>query len=282
MRRPPVFLSVAVLLLALASMLPACRGSAGQLRLATTTSLYDTGLWGYLEPLFEDEYGVELHVLSAGTGKALELGRRGDVDAVVVHSRAREEQFVTKGYGVERVPFAYNYFLIIGPESDPANISGAGPEAAFAALMAGGETDQNIRFVSRGDDSGTHGKEKAIWAGAGYDYEVVRASRSWYVESGSGMGTTLMMANEKQAYTLTDIGTYTTFKSDLDLVPLVDEGDALLNVYSILVSTRAANPAAASSMVEFLTSEQTQALIGTYGVEEHGKQLFTPYAREDM
>ncbi|MEE8373462.1 MAG: substrate-binding domain-containing protein [Dehalococcoidia bacterium] len=282
MSRPPAFLSVAILLLALASLLPACRGSAGQLRLATTTSLYDTGLWEYLEPLFEDEYGIELHVLSAGTGKALELGKRGDVDAVVVHSRAREEQFVTKGYGVERVPFAYNHFLIIGPESDPANISGAGPEAAFAALMAKGETDEDIRFVSRGDDSGTHGKEKAIWASAGYDYEVVRASRSWYVESGSGMGTTLMMADEKQAYTLTDIGTYTTFESDLGLVPIVDEGDALLNVYSILVSTRATNPAAASSMVEFLTSEQTQALIGTYGVEEHGRQLFTPYAREDM
>jgi len=136
-----------------------------RLRVATTTSLYDTGLWGYLEPMFEEQYNVELDIMYAGTGKALEYGRRGDVDVITVHSRAREEQFIAEGYGVARVPFAYNYFLIVGPETDPADIKGMSPEEAFRRLLDTGSAS----FVSRGDDSGTHGKEKAIWAAAGYD-----------------------------------------------------------------------------------------------------------------
>jgi len=135
------------MLLALAGALLGCGvegvsplQATGRLKVATTTSLYDTGLWGYLEPMFEDRYGVELDVLYAGTGKALEWGRRGDVDVITVHSKAREEQFVADGYGVERVPFAYNYFLIVGPESDPAGISDMSPEAAFTQLMSEGKT----------------------------------------------------------------------------------------------------------------------------------------------
>jgi len=170
-----------------------------RLRVATTTSLYDTGLWGYLEPMFEEAHGIELDVLYAGTGRALDWGRRGDVDVITVHSRSREEEFVTDGYGAVRVPFAYNHFLIVGPESDPAGLSGMSPEEAFAALMETGE----IAFVSRGDDSGTHGKEISIWTAAGYDYnEDVRTAGEWYVEGGSGMGPTLVMADEMGAYTL--------------------------------------------------------------------------------
>lgn len=142
--------------------------SARRLRVATTTSLYDTGLWGYLEPMFEETHGVELDVLYAGTGKALDWGMRGDVDVITVHSRTREIQFVEEGYGVERVPFAYNNFLIVGPGSDPAGIAGMQPEEAFTALMENGSAP----FISRGDDSGTHGKEKSIWSTAGYDYET--------------------------------------------------------------------------------------------------------------
>ena len=126
----------AAMLLALVSALPACGQAGERLRVATTTSLYDTRLWGYLELMFQDEYSVELDVIYAGTGKALEWGRRGDVDVIAVHSKAREEQFVAEGHGVERVPFAYNYFLIVGPEADPAGISGIGPEDAFDKLMA--------------------------------------------------------------------------------------------------------------------------------------------------
>ena len=282
MKRILMLLMAAAMLLALVSVLPACGQTGERLRVATTTSLYDTGLWGYLEPMFQDEYGVELDVIYAGTGKALEWGRRGDVDVIAVHSRAREEQFVADGYGVERVPFAYNYFLIVGPEGDPAGISGMSPEEAFTKLMAEGKANSQVKFVSRGDDSGTHGKEKAVWASAGYDYEDVRGSGAWYIEAGSGMGPILVMANEMRAYTLSDIGTFLAYRGDLDLVPLVDEGDILLNVYSVIAVTSTKKPEMAQNMVEFLTSEEIQELIGEYGVAEYGRQLFTPCAGQNL
>lgn len=282
--------TLAVLLLVVGSLgaLTACEGAEEatgaplkaqeRLQVATTTSLYDTGLWGYLEPMFEEEYNVELDVLYAGTGKALEWGQRGDVDVITVHSKSRELQFVADGYGVERVPFAYNYFLIVGPEDDPAGIKGLTPEAAFQKLME----DGSASFVSRGDDSGTHSKEKAIWAAAGYDYEDVRNAGTWYVEAGIGMGPTLTMAHELEAYTLTDMGTYLAFKSDLELVPIVDEGGILLNVYSVIAispeSVSSTNIDMANNLIDFLTSEEIQELIGDYGVEEYGMHLFTPCA----
>ena len=249
-----------------------------RLRLATTTSLYDTGLWGYLEPMFEKQYNVELDVMYAGTGKALEYGRRGDVDIIAVHSRAREEQFIAEAHGVVRVPFAYNYFLVVGPAADPAGIKGLSPEAAFKKLMETGSGN----FVSRGDNSGTHGKEKTIWKEAGYEYEAVRSAGTWYIEAGTGMGPTLMMASEKQAYTLTDVGTYLAYKGKLELVPIVDEGDVLLNVYSAIAinpqKVAVKNIEMANNLIEFLTSPAIQELIGKYGVKEYGMQLFTPCA----
>ena len=250
-----------------------------RLRVATTTSLYDTGLWGYLEPMFEEQYDVELDVLYAGTGKAIDWGKRGDVDVITVHSRTREDLFVSEGYGVERVPFAYNYFLIVGPADDPAGISGMSPEEAFETLLADGEAT----FVSRGDDSGTHGKEKSIWTVAGFDYDAdIRTAGQWYVEGGSGMGPTLVMADEMQGYTLTDIGTYLAYQGDLDLVPVVDQGDVLLNVYSVLQVQTSGDPELSLALVEFLTSPEVQQLIGDYGVEAYGRQLFTPCAGQDI
>jgi tungstate transport system substrate-binding protein len=250
-----------------------------RLRVATTTSLYDTGLWGYLEPMFEEEYGVEVDILSAGTGIALEYGRRGDVDVITVHSKAQEEQFVADGYGVERVPFAYNYFLIVGPADDPAGIKDMSPEDAFDTLYQ----EASASFVSRGDGSGTHSKEKAIWAAAGYDYEAnVRNAGQWYVEGGKGMGATLLMASEMGGYTLTDMGTFLAYKSDLALVPIVQQGAILLNVYSVIAVNPESNPNTniemANNMVAFLTSPEIQKLIGDYGVAEYGMQLFTPCA----
>jgi tungstate transport system substrate-binding protein len=262
-----------------------------RLRVATTTSLYDTGLWGYLEPMFEEEYDIELDVMYAGTGKALELGQRGDVDVITVHSRAREEQFITDGHGVERVPFAYNYFLIVGPESDPAGIRGMTPEAAFRQLIESGSES----FISRGDDSGTHSKEKSIWLAAGYDYETVQNAGLWYVEAGIGMGPALAMANEKLAYILTDMGTYLSYKyrlelellvdeTRLELVPIVDEGDILLNVYTAIAinpeNAPKTNIEMANNLISFLTSLEIQKLIGGYGYEEYGLQLFTPCTGE--
>jgi len=249
-----------------------------RLRVATTTSLYDTGLWGYLEPMFEEQYGVEVDVLYAGTGIALEYGRRGDVDVITVHSKSSEETFVSEGYGIERVPFAYNYFLIVGPADDPAGIKGTTPEAAFKKLLETGAGS----FISRGDDSGTHGKEKAIWQAAGYDYEAVQQAGSWYIEAGRGMGPTLLMASEKQGYTLSDMGTFLSYQGEISLVPVVDEGSILLNVYSVIACNPEKNPKVkvemAQNMVAFLTSPEIQELIGKYGVEKYGMQLFTPCA----
>ena len=249
-----------------------------RLRVATTTSLYDTGLWGYLEPMFEEMYDLELDVMYAGTGKAIDYGTRGDVDIITIHSKSREEAFVADGYGIERVPFAYNYFLIVGPESDPAGIKGMTPEAAFQRLMYSGSGS----FVSRGDDSGTHSKEKAIWSDAGYEYETVQNAGTWYIEAGCGMGSALMMASEKQAYTLTDMGTYLAYKKELELVPIVDKGDILLNVYSAIAvnpeNVPVKNIEMANNLIDFLVSSEIQELIGNYGVEEYGMQLFTPCA----
>jgi len=286
MRREAIFLvSVVLLFLSLLASMSGCTSQGlealppqERLRVATTTSLYDTGIWGYLEPIFEREYGVEVDILSAGTGIALEYGRRGDVDAITVHSKAREEQFVAEGYGIERVPFAYNYFLIIGPDSDPVGIKGLSPEDAFKELFESGRGS----FISRGDDSGTHGKEKAIWKQAGYDYETVKGVGQWYIEAGRGMGPTLLMASEKQAYTLTDMGTFLSYKGKINLVPIVDKGSILLNVYSVITVSPETHPKVNAEMTEnlvkFLTSSEVQELIGKYGVKEYGMQLFTPCA----
>ncbi len=274
-------LIVVIMLVSLIEGVVGCATST--LRVATTTSLYDTGLWGYLEPKFEKEYGVELDIIYAGTGKALEYGRRGDVDVIIIHSKAGEERFVAEGYGIQRVPFAYNYFLIVGPEDDPAAIEGMTPEDAFKKLMEKGKKDpEQVKFVSRGDDSGTHEKEKAIWKSVGYDYEAVQESGPWYIEAGSGMGPALVMSSEKQAYTLSDLGTFLSYKGKLDLVPLVDKGDILLNVYSAIAINPEKYPKTkiemANNLIDFLTSPEIQEFIGNYGVKEYGMPLFTPCA----
>ncbi len=284
-RKAILSVSAILLLLSLLASITGCAAQGAEalppqerLRVATTTSLYDIGLWGYLEPIFEKEYGVEVDILYAGTGIALEYGRRGDVDVITIHSKSREEQFVTEGYGLKRVPFAYNYFLIVGPEADPAGIKGLSPEDAFKKLFDTGEGS----FISRGDDSGTHGKEKTIWKQAGYDYETVRAAGQWYVEAGRGMGPTLLMASEKQAYTLTDMGTFLCYKGKTELVPIVDQGSILLNVYSAIAINPEKHPKTnaemAENLIDFLTSPEIQELIGNYGVTEYGMQLFIPCA----
>ena len=247
-------------------------------KVATTTSLYDTGLWGCLEPMFEQKYNVAVDILSLGSGATFEYAKRGDVDVITIHDKPNELKFVSDGYGVARVPFAYNYFLIVGPANDPAGIKGMTPEAAFEKLMQTGSGS----FVSRGDNSGTHSKEKAIWNAAGFDYATVEKAGAWYIEAGQGMGPTLLMASEKQAYTLTDMGTFLTYKSKLSLVPIVDKGAILLNIYSVIAvnpeKIKNTNIEMANNLITFLTSPEIQQLIGNYGVKEYGMQLFTPCA----
>ena len=275
------------------SVIVATSAPAG-LRVATTTSLYDTELWDALEPIFEQRYDVDLQITAKGTGMALELGQRGDVDVVTVHDPLREAAFIdggyaveAEGYGMERVPWAYNYFIIIGPEADPAGIGGGNltPEEAFQKIQQVGEDDpETVKFVSRGDNSGTHGKEKAVWASAGYNYtEDIQgdgAAAGWYVEAGTGMGATLVMADELMAYTLTDKGTFLAYQGDLDLVTLVDTGDIMLNVYTVMICKNGINPEMAQNLVTFLRADDIQDLVAGFGEPEYGESLFYPYGPE--
>ena len=261
------------------------------LRVATTTSLYDTGLWDYLESVFEKEYNADLQITAVGTGNALKLGQTGDADVVAVHDPAQEAAFIAGGYsvnaenfGTDRVTWAYNYFIIVGPEDDPAGISGGNltPEGAFQKIQQEGKADpETVKFVSRGDNSGTHGKEKALWKLAGYNYTAdiqgTGTADGWYFETGKGMGDTLTVANQLMAYTLTDKGTFLAFQGDLDLVPLLDTGGSLLNVYSVMVCKNGVHPEMANNLVKFLRSDEIQALIAGFGVPEYGGPLFYPW-----
>ena len=288
MKRRTTLLTLVTLII-LAIMVTSCAAGASvlppqeRMKMATTTSLYDTGLWGYLEPKFEQKYGVELDIVYAGTGIALEYGKRGDVDALTIHDKAREEQFVAEGYGVKRNPFAYIYFVIVGPADDPAGIGGLPPEDAFKRLMEEGRKNPaQIRFVSRGDDSGTHSREKTIWKAAGFDYEAAQKTGEWYIEAGRGMGPTLLMTSEMQAYTLTDMGTFLAYKGKLNLVPIVDKGSILLNVYSVIAISPEKHPETniemANNLISFLTSDEIQELISNYGIKDYGTPLFYPCA----
>ncbi len=264
-------------------------------RIATTTSLYDTGLWAYLEPLFEEQnkgyqsspggipyLGVELDIIYAGTGAAINQGKSGNVDAVIVHDPDQEKTFVSDGYGINKRSFAYNFFMIAGPASDPAGIKNLEPAAAFKKIAEGGKATPNqVKFVSRGDNSGTHGAEKRLWASAGYDYATAIQKQAWYVESGQGMGPTLTMANEMNAYVLCDGSTFTSFKTKLTLATLVQKTAAeTLNVYNAYaISTdkvKTANVKVANVFINWLISSDVQKLIAQYGVKEFGGPLFFP------
>jgi tungstate transport system substrate-binding protein len=287
-------IALAVLVLTLLIPVFGCGGGGNEtevLKLATTTSLYDTGLWDYLEPVFEQRYNVDLQITAQGTGNALALGKSGDVDVVAVHDPAQEAAFIAGNYSVkaqnfsaDRVTWAYNYFIIVGPKADPVGISGGNltPEQAFQKIQIGGKADpETVKFVSRGDNSGTQGKEKAIWKSAGYNYtadiEGTGAADGWYLETGKGMGETLVVANEKMAYTLTDKGTFLSYQGDLDLVSLLDTGGSLLNVYSVIVCKNGVNPEMANNLVNFLRADDIQGLIAEFGVSQYGEPLFYPW-----
>ncbi|HUU75112.1 MAG TPA: substrate-binding domain-containing protein [Methanoregulaceae archaeon] len=264
----------------------AAAGPKEKLLLATTTSLYDTGLLDHLKPMFEEMYNVDLLITSQGTGKAIEIASRGDADVLAVHSPSQEKAFMDAGHGMNRRCFAYNYFIIVGPEDDPAGIKGMEPEAAFQKLYELGQAETpGVLFASRGDNSGTHSKEKAIWAAAGFDYATeIQKSGPWYIEAGRGMGETLQLSNEKDAYTLSDEGTYLAYKGDLALVPLIDEGDILLNIYSVITvyneNFAPEEISMANNFVDFLISQDVQDEIGSFGVDKYGKNLFSPINRE--
>src|SRR4030042_341561 len=203
-------------------------------KIATTTSLYDTGLWAYLEPMFEQKENVELDIVYAGTGAALNQGKAGNVDAVIVHDPDQEKPFVDEGWGINKRSFAYNFFLIAGPADDPAGIKGLAPVDAFKKIAEAAASNPAVKFVSRGDGSGTHGAEKRLWVGAGYVYADIEAAGRWYIEAGQGMGPTLTMANEQNAYVLCDASTFLSYQGKLALAPLVKTAaEATLNIYNV-------------------------------------------------
>ncbi len=255
-----------------------------QLKIATTTSLYDTGLLDAVQDYYLDKFNVELLITSQGTGKALASAMNGDVDVLLVHSPSQEAAFIADGYGVNQRGIAYNYFLIVGPADDPAGIAGMTPEEGVARLKELGDAGtEGIIFVSRGDNSGTHSAEKAIWKSAGFNYSAdITGCGAWYKETGAGMGDSLTTAGQLGAYILTDEATYLTYKnnSNLPLEVIIDEGPSLLNRYTVMTVNPAKFPDTnvedATNFTNWLISEDGQNFIGSYGVETYGKPLFTP------
>jgi tungstate transport system substrate-binding protein len=262
-----LFANLPCLLLLTASVTFA--GEQQVVRMATTTSTENSGLFKVIQPAFEQTLGIRIHVIAVGTGKALELGRRGDVDVVLVHAKPAEEAFVEAGYGVDRHEIMYNDFIIVGPEDDPAGVRGmqdAGKAMARIAASA-------AAFVSRGDDSGTHKKELSIWRQAG-----IEPQGRWYRQLGQGMGKTLQIAGEMQAYTLVDRGTWLAFRASIPLTLLVAGGTDLKNSYGIIAVSPKRFPdvkyPAVERLIQWFESDEAHQLIAGYRVD--GEQLFYP------
>ena len=264
-------------LVALTSLVVAAPAASqtGQIILATTTSTRDAGLLDSLLPVFEHQTGYSVKVIAVGSGQALAMGRRGDADLVLSHAPEAERVLVDSGYFVRRRLVMHNEFLIVGPAADSAGLRTTRDAVAALRRIA----ERHARFVSRGDQSGTHQRELQLWKRAG---GLPAAPRDWYIESGQGMGATLLMADEKHAYTLTDIGTYLAWRSKLELVPLVDGDSLLYNVYHVLElnpkTAPRANLAAGKALADFLVAPETQARIGAFGKAQFGRSLFIPDA----
>ena len=244
--------------------------------LATTTSLNDSGLLDELAPIFSQEQDVTVKIIAVGTGAALRMGEQGDADVLLTHAPDAERALLENGDVSDRVLVAYNDFVLIGPADDPAGVAGMDDAAAALARISEAGRAGGAAFASRGDDSGTHKKERTLWQASG-----VEPGGEWYLETGQGMGGTLNVADQREAYTLADRGTFLALSGRLQLTVLV-QGDArLLNYYSVMpvaADKRGINAAAAAEWVEFLTRADIQARIGAYRRAEYGRSLFVPAA----
>lgn len=242
--------------------------------LSTTTSTQDSGLLDVLIPIFEKKTGYFVKTIAVGSGQAMAMGQKGEADVLLVHSPAAEKKFIAEGYGINRRLVMHNDYIIVGPPSDPAGIKGMKSAAgAFKKIAAA-----NSVFMSRGDNSGTHSKERDIWKAAGINAE----GQKWYQQTGLGMGQTLAIAAEKKTYTVADRGTYLALKKNLGL-DILTEGDAiLLNIYNVIEVNPAkwlkVNAAGAKAFADFMVSSQTQNIIKTFGVDKFGSPLFFPDA----
>ncbi|WP_432821500.1 substrate-binding domain-containing protein [Trichloromonas sp.] len=259
-----------VLLLLLTTLTPSLAGAEERLRLATTTSTENSGLLAELLPPFEKANDCKVDVIAVGTGKALKLGEAGDVDVVMVHARSLEDAFVASGYGVERKDVMYNDFVLLGPAADPAGARGSADVAEAMQKIAAAAAI----FVSRGDQSGTHSKEKELWQATG-----AAPAGDWYLEAGRGMGEVITMATERKGYTLSDRGTWIAFADKSDL-QIVSEGDKrLFNPYGVIMVNPQRHPHVkqklAQSFIDYLLSGEGQAVIA--GFKKNGKNLFFTY-----
>ncbi len=255
-------------------LFPCLSGAQKTIILATTTSTQDSGLLDVLLPIFEKKTGYFVKTIAVGSGQAMAMGQKGEADVLLVHSPAAEKKFVAEAYGINRRLIMHNDYIIVGPSEDPAKIKGmkSTPEAFKKIASA------KALFLSRGDNSGTHNKEKDVWKAAGINAEGER----WYQQTGLGMGQTLNVTAEKKGYTLADRGTYLALKKNLNLDILV-EGDAiLLNIYHVIEVNPAkwpkVNVAGAKAFTDFMVSKETQDIIKTFGVDKFGSPLFFPDA----
>ena len=256
---------------------PVPSGNANELILATTTSTQDSGLLDVILPDFEAEYGATVGVVAVGTGQSLKLGEDCNADVVLVHARAREDEFMNNGFGTRREDVMYNDFVIVGPAADPAGIRGMTSAADALKALA----DAGAPFISRGDESGTHTKELSIWKAAGIELADSKSGGDWYISAGQGMGAVLNMANEQQAYTLSDRATYLArTKEGLDLEILVEGDTALFNPYGVITVNPEKCPNVnvdlGNKFVDWIVSVPTQEKIEAFGQEEFGQSLFTP------
>lgn len=241
---------------------------------ASTTSTQDSGLFGHLLPLFKAKTGIDVRVISQGTGQALDTGRRGDADVVFVHARSQEEKFVADGFGVKRFPVMYNDFILIGPKNDPAKVNGSKDIAAALVKIK----NAGALFISRGDKSGTHAAELNLWKIAGID--IAKDKGPWYRDIGQGMGAALNTASASNAYVLADRGTWLSFKNRGDLMISVEGDKKLFNQYGVILVSPAKHPHVkkdlAQSFIDWLISPEGQKAIADYKVG--GEQLFFPNA----
>lgn len=249
--------------------------SAERLRLSSTTSTDNTGLLAYLLPKFEEKTGIKVDVIAVGTGKALKLAENGDVDVTLVHAPTLEKKFVEDGFGINHRTVMANYFIIVGPTSDPAGVGAAATVGDAFKVIA----DSGSWFVSRGDGSGTHTREREMWKTILGD---VPEGRRWYLESGKGMGETLTIADEKLGYTLSDSGSYFKYSDKVDLRILFNSrSDILYNPYGIMAVNPEKQPhvdyEGALKLIDFMTSAEGQKMIGAFE-DKYGNKLFTPLA----
>ena len=261
--------AVSILLL----LFTACGVTNKTVTLATTTSVNDSGLMDYLRPVFEKDTGLNLKVISQGTGQAVKTGEDGNADVLLIHDKKSEEKFVAEGFGLKRIEIAYNSFIIVGPKNDPVGILKDPSQKYDAAKAFKKIAETKSTFISRGDDSGTNKKELNIWKALN-----IKPARDWYVSAGTGMGAVLSMASEKKAYTLTDKATYLSMKDKLDLQIVVNGSKDLLNQYTVIEVNpekhKGINRKGADEFVKWITSDKALKMIDDYGKDKYGESLF--------